>query len=64
MDERITVYHGSQRVITSPTFGLEKNTMISGLGSTVPNTKNLQRSGLFHLPVTAFQIDTHWKRRI
>lgn len=49
MAKLINLYHGSNKIITNPTFGLGKKNNDFGLVFTVQNMKILQKNGLFHL---------------
>ena len=60
MDNLITIYHGSERIIEQPTFGKGKKITISVWASTALQAKNLQKNGLFPLFGTGFPIATLW----
>ena len=45
MEDKITIFHGSEKVIEKPEFGI----MISGLDFTVHKRKSWQRNGPFPL---------------
>lgn len=60
MEHIITLFHGSEKVVEVPTFGVGKKRMISDLDFTAPKAKDSQRNGLFLLCGTDFAIDIHW----
>ena len=51
MDEQITIYHGSQRVITSPTVGLRSGEILSEV---VKATRSEYKSTFTHFDSTGY----------
>lgn len=49
MEKKITLFHGSEKVIEHPVFGAGKSIMISGLAFTARRTRHWQRNGPFPL---------------
>lgn len=53
MNQKITLYHGSEQIVESPTFGLGKQNNDFGLGFTARRAKSLPKNGLYPLCAAA-----------
>lgn len=64
MEKKITLFHGSEKVIEHPVFGAGKSIMILALAFTARKARRWQRSGPFPLCRTVLQTAILWIRNI
>lgn len=64
MEKKITLFHGSEKVIENPVFGEGKSIMILALAFTARKARRWQRNGPFPLCGTVLPIAILWIRNI